>query len=72
MLKMLSELREEQAKIEHVIAALERLALRQRNGRGRPPVWMSALKDNLPKRRGRPPGSKNKARGELAEIPKTG
>jgi hypothetical protein len=59
VLKMLAELREERAQIEEAILTIERLASGQRgNRRGRPPVWMSAVK-----RRGRPPGSKNKPKG---------
>lgn len=55
--KILAELKAERAQIEEAIVSLERLALGRGKGRGRPPSWMS---DVLPKRRGRPPGSKNK------------
>jgi hypothetical protein len=61
VLKMLAELREERARIEEAIIALERMARGQGNRRGRPPAWMTAASE--PKRRGRPPGSKNKAQG---------
>ena len=57
--KMLSDLRQEREQIDEAIIALERLAQGHRKRRGRPPAWMSARKD-VPKRLGRPPGSKNK------------
>ena len=58
VLKMLAELRQERAQVEEAIVALERLALGHGKRRGRPPVWVTAA--TAPKRRGRPPGSKNK------------
>ena len=61
IVKMLSELREEQRTIEEAIATLERLASGHGKRRGRPPAWISAVKENRSKRRGRPPGSRNKA-----------
>jgi hypothetical protein len=57
VLKMLTELRAERARIEQGIIALERLLQGQGKRRGRPPAWLSAVGQ---KRRGRPPGSKNK------------
>lgn len=69
ILKTLSKLREEQRLIEEAIATLERLARGHGKRRGRPPAWMSALKQDGPKGRGRPPGSRNKANG--GEIQKT-
>ena len=57
--KILAELREERQQIEEAILSLERLA-RGRNRRpGRPPAWMAEA--SKPRKRGRPPGSKNKA-----------
>jgi hypothetical protein len=56
--KILVELREERAQIEEAILSLERLARGRGRRRGRPPSWMSEM--TAPKRRGRPPGSKNK------------
>lgn len=56
--KILSELKAERAQIEEAILSLERLARGRGNRRGRPPAWMSEL--TAPKKRGRPPGSKNK------------
>jgi hypothetical protein len=53
--KMLSDLRQEREAIEEAILTLERLAQGRGKRRGRPPAWMSELK-----KRGRPPGSKNK------------
>jgi hypothetical protein len=41
---MVAELREERAIIDEAILALERIAVGQRKRRGRPPLWMSALK----------------------------
>jgi hypothetical protein len=55
--KILAELTAEREQIEDAIASLERLARGRVRGAGRPPNWMA---DTMPKRRGRPPGSKNK------------
>jgi hypothetical protein len=55
ILKMLSELQVEREQIEEAILSLERLARGQGKRRERPPAWMTTVK-----RRGRPPGSKNK------------
>lgn len=57
--KMLSELRLEREQIEEAIMTLERLARGRGRRRGRPPAWMANIK-----RRGRPPGSKNRPKGE--------
>jgi hypothetical protein len=59
ILKMLSDLRQEREQIGEAIIALERLAQGHGKRLGRPPAWMSPQK-NMPKRRGRPPGSRNK------------
>jgi hypothetical protein len=56
--KILAELRSERAQIEEAIISLERLAKGRGRRRGRPPSWMAEV--TIPKRRGRPPGSKNK------------
>ena len=55
--KILAELKAEREQIEQAIISLERLVRGRVRGPGRPPSWMS---DSMPKRRGRPPGSKNK------------
>ena len=55
--KILAELKAEREHIEEAIASLERLARGRMRRPGRPPNWMA---DAMPKRRGRPPGSKNK------------
>jgi hypothetical protein len=55
--KILAELRAEREQIEEAIVSLERLARGRVRGPGRPPSWMAEAE---PKRRGRPPGSKNK------------
>jgi len=57
VIKMLVELRQEREQLEEAILTLERLARGRGRRRGRPPLWMSELKP-----RGRPPGSKNKAK----------
>ena len=54
--KILTELRQEREQIEEAIMSLERLARARGRRRGRPPAWMS----DMEKKRGRPPGSKNK------------
>jgi hypothetical protein len=54
--KILTELRQERDQLEEAILSLERLALGRGRRRGRPPAWMT-----IAKKRGRPPGSKNKA-----------
>ena len=59
ILKMLADLRDEREQIEQAIVVIERMAQGRGKRRGRPPAWMSAMKDT-PKRRGRPAGSKNK------------
>jgi hypothetical protein len=56
--KILAELKSEREQIEEAILSLERLARGRTRGRGRPPSWMAEVE--TPKRRGRPPGSKNK------------
>jgi hypothetical protein len=56
--KILGELRAEREQLEQAILTLEHLAAGRGPRRGRPPAWMSDA--SAPKRRGRPPGSKNK------------
>ena len=60
--KILAELRQERDQLEEAILSLERLALGRGRRRGRPPAWMTVAK-----KRGRPPGSKNKASAAAAE-----
>ena len=55
--KILAELKAEREQIEAAIDSLERLARGRVRGPGRPPNWLA---ETGPKRRGRPPGSKNK------------
>lgn len=64
--KMIAELRMERDQLGEAIMVLERLSAGQGKRRGRPPAWMTALKngDGGVKRRGRPPGSKNKPKEE--------
>jgi hypothetical protein len=59
--KILADLRQEREQIEQAILSLEMLARGRGRKRGRPPAWMSQLNAKVPKRRGRPAGSKNKA-----------
>jgi hypothetical protein len=54
--KILADLRQERMQIEEAILSLERLARGRGRRRGRPPAWLA----EPPKKRGRPPGSKNK------------
>jgi hypothetical protein len=56
--KMLADLRQEREQIEEAILSLERLATGRGKRRGRPPTWLAEMK-----KRGRPPGSKNKTTG---------
>ena len=56
---MLAELRAEREQIEEAILSLERLARGRGKRRGRPPMWLAEVK-----KRGRPPGSKNKPKPE--------
>jgi hypothetical protein len=62
--KILAELRVEREQIEEAIVSLERLARGRVRGPGRPPNWLA---ESMPKRRGRPPGSKNKAAQAAAQ-----
>ena len=56
--KILAELKAEREQIEEAIVSLERLARGRGPRRGRPPNWMAEITGV--KRRGRPPGSKNR------------
>jgi hypothetical protein len=58
--KILAELKAERQQIEEAILSLERLARGRHRGPGRPPNIMADFSSPAPKRRGRPPGSKNK------------
>jgi len=58
--KMLAELRAERDQLAEAILIFERIAAGRGRGRGRPPKWMTAVTAPAMKRRGRPPGSKNK------------
>lgn len=70
--KILAELRAERAQLEEAILSLERLARGRGKRRGRPPAWLSpggapeAPAPDVPKRRGRPPGSKNKTAASMS------
>jgi hypothetical protein len=69
--KILEELKQEKEQLEQAINTLERLAQGRVPRRGRPPSWMAET--GAPKRRGRPPGSKNKvssASADSASAPK--
>ncbi len=56
--KILADLRQEREQLEEAILSLERLAMGRGRRRGRPPSWMSV--NPTARKRGRPPGSKNK------------
>lgn len=56
--KILAELKQEKEQLEEAIVTLERLAAGRGPRRGRPPAWLA--EGSAPKRRGRPPGSKNR------------
>ena len=60
--KMVAELREEHKMLTEAIGVLEVLSLGGKKRRGRPPKWAANLAAEAApiKRRGRPPGSKNK------------
>ena len=67
--KMLGELRQEREQIDQAIMILERLARGRGKRRGRPPAWMTeATVSALPRKRGRPPGSKNKPKDQSASA----
>jgi hypothetical protein len=67
--KILTELRDERQQIEEAIVSLERLARGRGRRRGRPPAWMAEITTPTIKRRGRPPGSKNKAIAAVVPAP---
>lgn len=67
IMEMLSELRQESKQIEQVIFGLEKLATSRGKRLGRPPSWIAGVK-----RRGRPPGSKNKNRIGLVAAQASG
>ena len=67
--KILAELKAEREQIEQAISSLERLAHGRGRKRGRPPAWMAEV--SAPKRRGRPPGSKNKVQAATTNSPST-
>jgi len=59
--KVLDELREQLHQVDEAILSLERMAVGAGKRRGRPPAWMVAAKETTPvRKRGRPPGSRNK------------
>lgn len=63
VIKILQELRQEREQLEEAILSLERLARGRGRRRGRPPAWLAAVK-----KRGRPPGSKNKTPAAKAAV----
>ena len=60
--KILAEMCLERERLGEAILSLERLASGGTKRRGRPPAWMAKIKDEgiEKRRRGRPPGSKNR------------
>jgi hypothetical protein len=68
--KILEDLKQEKEQLEQAIATLERLAQGRAPRRGRPPHWLAG-EGAAPKKRGRPPGSKNKVNtAAAAQTPK--
>ena len=66
---MLAELRQEREQIDQAIMILERLARGRGKRRGRPPAWMTETTVSaVPRKRGRPPGSKNKPKDQSASA----
>ena len=57
MNEILRGLLEEREQLEEAIIALERLQASDGRRRGRAPAWLAAIKQDAPKRRGRPPKS---------------
>jgi len=55
--KFLAELQQDRERVDNAILSFERLLPGRGRRRGRPPAWISTV---AVKRRGRPPGSKNK------------
>jgi hypothetical protein len=66
--KILAELRAERQQVEEAILSLERLMRGRGHRRGRPPAWMAG--EQTQKRRGRPPGSKNKPAPAVVTVAK--
>ena len=66
--KILEELKHEKEQLEQAIMTLERLSQGRGPRRGKPPAWLSESVA-APRRRGRPPGSKNKVREAAAAEP---
>jgi hypothetical protein len=58
--KILQELIAEREHLDAAILTIERIAAGRGRKRGRPPKWMTDVAAQPVKRRGRPPGSKNK------------
>ena len=63
---ILAQLRQERDQVVEAILSLERLASGRERGPGGPPAWISEV---TKKRRGRPPGSKNKASPKSSYAP---
>jgi hypothetical protein len=68
VVKILEELKAEKEQLEQAIVTLERLAEGRAPRRGRPPSYLSEG-TTAPRRRGRPPGSKNKVNKAAAPTP---
>jgi hypothetical protein len=67
--KILAELKAEREQIEEAIISLEKLARGRVRGPGRPPAWLADV--TAPKKRGRPPGSKNKVHNATEQAKTT-
>lgn len=73
--RMIAELRQQRETIENAIRSLEVLSAGGLKRRGRPPAWLTAQRSGgltaNGKRRGRPPGSTNKAKNSEAAVTET-
>src|SRR5580658_8413930 len=58
--KVLEDLRRELHQVDEAILSLERMVIGAGKRRGRPPAWIVAAREAPVKKRGRPPGSKNR------------
>lgn len=62
---ILKQLRAEREQLEEAILAMERMQMASGRRRGRPPAWLTAMRQaeagETPRRRGRKPGGKQPA-----------
>lgn len=63
LVQMLADLRAERRNLDEAIAVLARIGYGREKRPGRPPLWMKGVPGA--KKRGRPPGSKNKPKQDI-------